>query len=333
MDKLNELVLDHRDRVLMLDGTHILLHIFDPKKLARQYVTLAFNVPRGDIVMNGVTDSGSGYRGVVMLIGRESLRSVTGKDDQSRDKLISLPIASDWEVPAGYLDKAAYFEALRTAAAANHGHPYRRYIDKLVARLAADREGLQRQLQGWQDEFLELADPDRSSGEDLDKARVFAAVFAAGRLAMDLNTLPEITHFGAAIEQCYELYRAQNALRLPFADRLEALAADERVVKVSSQKDDRQSQRASQALGTLVSLPTHRELRVPPANIGRAFNDWKAIWKTDEVRGLMVPADGRGLQPKVSLAPGLPAKRHWCFKLPLQAPGLFDADNSWEDSE
>ncbi|KRB80600.1 hypothetical protein ASE00_16260 [Sphingomonas sp. Root710] len=333
IDKLSEVILDHRDRTLILDGTHLLGHVFDAKKLARPYLTLAHNAGRGDLAIPG-TPSGTGrYRGVVTLFGRESLRTVAGKGDPSQDEMLTLTIPIDWGVPPEHVDKPAFLEALMTSAASHYGHAHRRFIKALVARLGRNREAFIRKLDKWQAEFLTKAGVDRGLGRDYAKAKVFAAAYAAAKLAQELKVLPGTLTFGKALTACYTAFRAQNTPRISFADRLEALAGDDRILKVSGQKDDRQSQRALQALGTLVSLPTHRELRVPPANIGRVFDDWKAIWKTDEVRGFMVPADGRGLKPKVSLARGLPAKRCWCFTLPLQEQGLFDADPGAEGSE
>lgn len=49
IDKLDDTIQSCRDRLLVFDGTHVLPHLIDPKKLGKPYVTLAFNIARGDL--------------------------------------------------------------------------------------------------------------------------------------------------------------------------------------------------------------------------------------------------------------------------------------------
>lgn len=338
VNALEDAMIEHKDHPIIFDEANLLLAGQGSKAVADSYTALAFKLSSGDQKRRFRESREVGLRIVALISTNQSLREMvdpkSAKTRAAGDRIITIRIPSHWKhgvyefLPEGYADGAEYGEALTLAANDHHGHPYRRFIQKLVKTLAKNEARIVDHLERSQAEFLGWTAVDGNKGSDHRVARAFAAVYAAGVLAQKLNILPRTLDCKDAALACFRLHLAERVVLVPFIDRLEALAQHKDILVISGIADKKtQAKRAQQALGTLLVKSTHREIRIDPKKIMVAFPDWDRLREEKEVQGYLVK-DGSHRQAKASLAPGQEKRRIWCLRFPLEADDLFDAVNN-----
>lgn len=352
VEALGPLIDTHRDHPLILDEFSILSAAGDTKPATKAYLQLGHDLGRSASGRGPVGTSGDMHRTVVLLAANESLRSMAEKPPTEGDQIITLTAPAAWQfglfqsIPAPFTNGAAFAEALALNASQHHGNAIREFLRCLFKDLKENPQRVRKRLAKSQELFLKECGVDRNSGRELRIARIFAAVYAAGRLANLYKILPgRCPNYRAAALTCHRLYQAATAPSLPFIDVIEALIASDRVVKIPEGDDESIGDLAAAAVGTLYFKSAYRELRIHPSKILLAFPNWAAIKDSEEVKSLLVREKGKSGQnkSKARLAPGQPIERLYCFRLPLPEPSIFDktaehapqpspdADDGWDD--
>ena len=199
------------------------------------------------------------------------------------------PVANDraaehvFTVPAGRLKRgSSVARKVQSLTSSQHGTSMVHFLKAVVKARSEDEPALRQRLLKWMGAFRKRVAP---STTDLASDRAIAAfglVYAAGRLAKAYGTLPQSLKCMKAAVACYDAHRTTVAGEEPFLDRLRALAANPRTLRI----DPRNLQSISDA--ELDRLPAilranprgKDELLLTPAALSRAFPNKKLLFRT-----------------------------------------------------
>lgn len=318
-----------KDLPLILDQADRLFASGDAKTLTNAYLALA-HPPSSNAPITGlVAGQSRSHWGMGILATGKSLR--TAIKAPTEDGLISLQVPAGWEfgtkgnLPNKMTNSADFLHEVVTAAVANHGRPYRHFLEQLVVDLQSDPDRLIKRLARSQERFLDEAKIDRNDHVRLKVARVFAGIYAAEQLAIRYGALYRFQQPLSNLVKSMEMLTASPTPAIPFRQRVEALMQDPRVFTPSAKAKgtEMQTKLASDALGTNRITATYRELRIQPDRVHEAFSDWDQIKSSDEVQAVL-RRDGAHLTVKAHLAPALPLQRLYCFRLPIVEESMFE---------
>lgn len=127
-------------------------------------------------------------------------------------------------IPVGYLDSNEAIAALKEALAVHHGTAANAFLGKLVLARRTDENALKAKLASYRDKFLGRAQVDPSDHAGLRRARSYAFIYAAARLAADWKILP-LTRLKSLL---LESYRRSGAAHVDAAPQ-PSLTAQQRV--------------------------------------------------------------------------------------------------------
>jgi len=114
-------------------------------------------------------------------------------------------------LPAGFENSVAFAKAIEDAMTENFGHPFAHFIEQVVKIHAVDPAEFQRSVRANMNHFRVYS----GLGSKMEEARIvdaFALVYAAGKLAQRVGTLPQSYNCGRATLAVYQghLSRAGN---------------------------------------------------------------------------------------------------------------------------
>ncbi len=230
------------------------------------------------------------------IIGGTSAGAVI---DAVADRLMTIPLAGRELgifdcLPSGYDDVGDLFADLVGAAAQNHGTAMPHYIEKLVTLVAENRDRFIERIDQHLREFRREARIEANAGSATRVADAFGLVYAAGRLAIHLGSLPsEFDPLGSAL-YCYRLHRSAFRPQPSAAETLLALLDDDEVIDLDRIALPRLSKRAFDE--TKAFRKTNRygelELLIPPASIRRNIPDWNRVRRADFEVARMIRREG-----------------------------------------
>lgn len=277
---------------------------------------------------------------IALLSGQRALRDAC-EIEWSEDNMVTLRLPdTDYGVfaslPDGFCNCADFADHLVGRASAHHGLAFPAFVR--VVREDLDRREVEAYLARRQAFFLLYAQKHGLEYNSPRLLRVFAAVYAAGRLAVKCKVLPKGFNTLKSTIEVLRLCAHEERDDTPFAMRLDAFAKGGELVMVGKKPDPEQLKAIGAAIGTLTLKSDCTVLKIAPANIRAAFPDWERIKSTAEVREFL-KVDGKNLAAWGSLAPGMPRTRLFQFTLPLvpatepepQEPGLLDDVEGDED--
>lgn len=329
LNAVEDIMAEHADLPLIFDDSNNLDAGQGQKALGQLYQSLAFKLWGGEPKARKGATARQNYRTTTLISANQSIRELAGGSSKRTlaavDRLLTISVPNEWNygvyesLPKGFGTGADYARSMMSAAGANHGMAYRRFIRKLVDELGRGEADLNRRIEGYQQRFLRKADCNRNSGSELRVAEAFATIYAAGKLAQRYGALPKLPFGLAAISRCYRLHQLERLAHKPFDERLRLLLSRSDVLQIETKSANLESSRLRSSIGTVWPTKRGPELRMTDANARRAFADWDQIYSTAEVSGHL-RTEGqlshRHRQPKASLAPGMKKERLWCFRLP-----------------
>lgn len=303
------------DSPLVIDHVgSALLTATKPKK-AELYALTAYDLPRGP------------EGRVTLLSGRHPLREACGimAADES---VLTLRIPVDEHgvfdhVPDGFANCAEFADSLRAAAAAHHGHAYPLFLQAL-SQSGWSATQIERRLEGIDARFRKKVRTNGFGNVPHRVQRDISAIYAVGVLARKLKILPARFPCMSAALAALGMCQDAQAEAQPFHERMEDLISSGKLVTIDKGANASVlAQAALAALGTIVTKPTGRVVRISPAKIAQAFPDWERIKRAEDVRALL-KVDGKNLAVWGQLAPGTERIRLFKFELPLaEEPTLF----------
>lgn len=299
---------DTRDHPLIVDHVASALAVASKPQKAETFAALAFD-----------TLQAPGNR-VVLLSGRSAFREACGMTSDE-DRIITLaipegPLGVLTAVPNGFSNGAEFVDSLLAAAASNHGLAFPEFVKKLHADLTADAAAVKARISRLHASFLSRAVDQGIGGVAYRDASAIAAVYVAGMMAKRYKVLSLRLNCMATALAVHDLHRGMSLARPQFTDRLHALASDSRLVVITPEVDETtQSAAAMAALATITVKGGKRIIKIRPAKIEEAFEDWKSIRNTPDVRAVL-KVDGKNLATWGTLAPGMKRERLHQFVLP-----------------
>lgn len=320
-----------RDHPLMLDDSSRALATLDRKQAGQFMAGLAYLMEGGQPKARlGVKPPPKSRFTFVITANAGMLDlydKISGIDDAALDRLLTIRVPEEWchgtfeAIPKGYEHSPEFATALRAGAIENHGHAFRKFMKTLTKAVAKDRDGLLTKLEAHVSEFVRRAALLSTDGTDYRIVQAFAAIYAAGKLAVEFESLPSIFKPGKTALAAYRLHLAERkSVKTPL-ERLEELAASAQVLRIDERKDDSNlSAKATASLATLHSKSDRRELRIHPSKIEAALPGFNKANPNQAWRDLLIAGDGRHLAAKSTLAPGMDKERLYRFRLPLVAP-------------
>jgi hypothetical protein len=305
---------------MIMDEANLLAADQTPKIRADIFKAFAFKAASGTVKSRfGATDE-TGYRLGFVISSNEPLASLVGQSYENAiaaaDRLITIPVDDSRPngvfdcLPEGFDSSSAFAQHLLRSAEKHHGHAIRRFLEKLIKAKVANEASLRKTISRSIAKFRAKAFVDLNNGSQVRVADAFGLVFAAGELAQSFGVLPKSIKTGAAALSCYRLHlshRGEVDFR-PFADRLAALAADDRVARLDAGKKV-----PSAAVGFLNQSKRKCELLISPENILSVFPDWDQIRRSSDVsRYLQRDGPHHMVKRKVGKEK---ARRYFCFRI------------------
>ena len=211
------------------------------------------------------------------------------------------PIANDraaehvFTVPVGRLKRgSSVARKVQNLASVQHGTSMVHFLNAVVKARSEDEVALRQRILGWRSEFRERV---AHEATDLATDRAIAAfglVYAAGRLAKAYGALPRSLKCMRAAVACYDAHRTTVAGEEPFLDRLRALAADPRTLRVDPRNLPSISDAELDRLPAILRAnPRGKdELLLTPAALGRAFPSKKLLLRDPSLVGI-IKHDGK----------------------------------------
>lgn len=235
------------------------------------------------------------------------------------------PIANDratehvFTVRVGGRSKRATSLASRVQSltSAQHGTPMTHFLRVLVKGRSKNEAALRSRLVRWMTEFRMRVVP-ATSDPATDRAIVaFGLVYAAGRLAKAYGALPKSLNCMKATVACYDANRTKTAGQAPFLERLRALAANPKTLRVdpNNLQHFTDSELAKFPAILRADRRGNDELLLTPAALLRAFPNKNLMLRDPSLKGIINHDKGR-VTVKRRLRLGKTSDRVVWFMLP-----------------
>jgi len=218
---------------------------------------------------------------------------------------------------------ADYVDDLSQAAAKNHGHVARQFVEQLLK-----RGGVVAELKKYVDEARRKLNADLSNGDQLRDIDIFATTYAAGKLAQKFRLLPKEWKIGSAVRHCIKLAECCPRLSETPDQMVLRLAKDKKAIEITAKRPNRPA--CPKKLARIEEAPLYikqcasgeNEVWVRPSAIANLWPGWKRQHKTPEVRSLIKSEGGR-LQNKRRIWRDGEPERFFVFRLPEKSPTLL----------
>ncbi len=231
---------------------------------------------------------------LIDIVRGSSAKAVT---DAVADRLMTIPLTGrefgifDF-LPEAYEDNAGdFFADLMSGAIQHHGLAMPHYLQELVNLVAEDRYVFVSKVARYVADFRREACIDANAGSLRRVAEAFGLVYAAGRLACHVGSLPTNYEPLSATLACYRLYRSAMQSEQSAAQILIGLANDKEVFDLDRNPPPEMSKHDFD--NTKAFRKTNRqgrlEIQIPVASIRRLVPDWNRVKRDDfEVARLLV---------------------------------------------
>ena len=324
----------HSDLPLLLDDATMFAAGQGGAARAQQFKSFVFSLAQGETKARFNTQQQS-FRTAYFITTNTPLGVViSGLGDweggATADRLLSLDVGLRDNgifdrIPRGYPDATAFARTLVAGMAANYGTAMPQFLERLVCDRSANEEALRSRIRRDADDFLEMAQVDRSDGSAVRVAEAFGFVMAAGQLAQDYGALP--TGFDCEVPalDAYRLFLASTQRQSPL-ERLIAYSTAPGVMDLDNADRWLAPDLVTVAPGFWRTHPGgQREFLVWPDVFKRAFPDWRRVIADGNVASIM-PRDSRHRGVRRHLRRRFPQDRFYCFR--LTSPGSCKAQQA-----
>lgn len=295
---------NYSDLVMIIDESNLYEMSLGKAARGRAFSQLLMSLGKGQEKHRYRTASRT-FKFVFVTSANETLRNIiegtNPKEviDAVADRLMTIPLAGRElgifdHLPEGYEDSGDLFADLVSAAAENHGLAMPNYVEKLVDLVDDDKEAFVERIDHYVSEFRREARVEANSGSAARVAEAFGLVYAAGRLAIHVGSLPAEFDPLASTLACYRLHRSAFQPEPSAAEILIALMDDDDVVDLDNGPLPEMSKHDFDNTKAFRKTNKHDEveLLIPSASIRRLIPDWNRVRRDNFEVARMVRREG-----------------------------------------
>ena len=233
------------------------------------------------------------------------------ENDRAADHVFTVPMADRLKRGSSLARKV---QSLTTA---QYGTPMIQFLTALVKARSEDEAALRQRLLNWISAFRKRVAPATTNLATDRAIAAFGLIYAAGRLAKDYGALPKSFNCMNAAIACYDANRASVAGQEPFLNRLKALAAHPRTMRIDPNNLQSISDSELDRLPAILRANPHGtdELLLTPAALSRTFPNKKLLFRDPSLAGI-IKHDGKRHTVKRAVRIEKVSDRLACFTLP-----------------